>query len=176
MKNTTLFILTMLLPFLSLACSSSNTTDAVKITDKIDTEIFDGNPGLDIEIVEIADGSYGDTFRDQNIAIRSEKEYKSFWKELYEKRDPTPKRPSIDFSKNILLFTIRKQKPTGGYATQISKAVKTDNELAVKITNTDPGDNCMTTQALTTPFQLVKVKKVDKPIKFYEKTVKKDCN
>lgn len=171
--------LTALLPIifsalLLTACDLSGSTDS-DVIDDIDTEIFKNNSGTNIEFVEFKKGYYGNHYQDQNIVIRNADEFDTLWKNLFQNRKPIPDYPSINFSKKMLLFTMRKTKPNGGYTTQISKVVKTNNALAVKIDNTNPGDNCGVTQALTTPYQIVKIDKYDQAVEFYEKTTVQSC-
>lgn len=171
MKYFTVFISIIFFAFLVIACNSSSTTNS----NEIDTEIFKNNPDINIDVINVDEGYYVDYYRDQNIVIKNESELETLWNNLFQNRNPIPETPSVDFSENMLLFTIRATKPHGGFTTKISKVVKADGVLAVKINNTNPGDGCFTTQALTAPYQIVKIEKLDGPVQFYEKTAVENC-
>jgi hypothetical protein len=53
------------------------------------------------------------------------------------------------------------EKPTGGYAIEITRAAKTDRGIEVGYTEQTPAPGAMTIQALTQPFHIVRIPKSD---------------
>jgi hypothetical protein len=65
---------------------------------------------------------------------------------------------SVDFSAgDVVIFYSDGVKPTGGYAASIVSVVQIGRALSVATLLTSPGEGCITTDALTTPYALVKV-------------------
>jgi hypothetical protein len=65
---------------------------------------------------------------------------------------------SVSFSGgDIVIFYSDGVKPTGGYTASIVSVVQISRALSIATLLTSPGDGCITTDALTTPYALVKV-------------------
>ncbi len=66
-------------------------------------------------------------------------------------------------------------KNTGGYDIKIDKIITKGEKLLVQIVESSPGVNCMVTDAVSKPYEFVKIKKTDKEIDFDSKYITKDC-
>jgi hypothetical protein len=67
-------------------------------------------------------------------------------------------------------------KNTGGYDIKIDKISTKGDKVLVQVTETSPGANCMVTDAISKPYDFVKIKKTDAEFEFTTKYVTKDCN
>lgn len=65
--------------------------------------------------------------------------------------------PEIDFSKEYAIGVFAGQKPTGGYSIEVVSVTDEDAVRTVEVGLTKPGANCMVTEALTSPYQIIAV-------------------
>jgi hypothetical protein len=130
-----------------------------------------------ITIATIATGSYANnSVAGQHLVIRDQTAFEEFWNKLYANREPMPALPDIDFDKKMILGAVSETKPTGGYSVRLTKAGIRHGQLGVKVEKGIPGSDCVTTQALSTPYHLVQVQKLDIPVEFYYVEVEHDCS
>lgn len=99
--------------------------------------------------------------------IQSEEE----WNEQFSQSPP----PMVDFSKNTLLALFSGEKPSGGYFITVEEVVDVGDRVVVRVKQASPGEDCVTTQALTYPHTFVAIPKTDKPIEFESQTVVQNC-
>ncbi len=84
---------------------------------------------------------------------------------------------NIDFNTQVALYAQMGTQPSGGYHIHIIAVEDKCHYLEVRIENRQPGNGCLTTQALTFPHQLVTIPKShdSKPILFKEVFSKESC-
>jgi protease stability complex PrcB-like protein len=82
-----------------------------------------------------------------------------------------PPGPKVDFSKEMVLAVFMGSRPTGGYSIQIQEARVEKGKLRVTVVEKSPPPGTITTQALTSPFHFVAVKKSSLPVEW--RTVRK---
>ncbi len=111
----------------------------------------------------------------QRLVIRDREAWREVWKRIYAQRSPTPPLPEIDFAKEMLVVVAMGEKSTGGYGIIIDGASERDDRLAIKVRGISPGKGCMTTQALTAPVDIVRLKKTERPVVFRESETVHDC-
>jgi len=139
-------------------------------------KLADGEEAVDVETVTLKKGTFGNTdIEAQNVVIRNYDDFERLWQELYSGRAPMPEMPVIDFESEMVVAAFIGQKPHGGYTVEISDMILSE-ELAVKVITTKPGDSCMVTMAISAPYHLVKIPKVESPVKFYEVTEVNNCS
>lgn len=80
----------------------------------------------------------------------------------------------IDFSQTMVgLIAIPTE--SGGYVVQVKSIEKTGNQIVVSYEFSTPGQDCMTIQALSLPFQIVKMKRSEGEITFNRITKRSSC-
>jgi hypothetical protein len=136
-------------------------------------EFFEQAEKLNFEAVD--QGVYAN-LEEQNLAIKSEQQFKDFWASLHSNKKPLPDTPSIDFNNQMVLVSVMATKPSGGYGVAITKVGLLNDQIGVRVQNVKPGKNCITTAALTNPYHIVAISKSDKPIKFFEEKLTVDCS
>ena len=72
--------------------------------------------------------------------------------------------PEVDFKKEMVLAVFIGEKRTGGYSVEIKSAVEENGKLVVTVSETAPKPDAIVTQALTSPFHLVAVKRSALPV------------
>jgi hypothetical protein len=88
--------------------------------------------------------------------IRDDGAYARFWAGL-----GAGERPSVDFSRDVVIAVAAGQRNTGGHTIAVERVVRDGAGLAVTVVETQPGAGCMTTQQLTQPVDIVVVAAAD---------------
>lgn len=63
--------------------------------------------------------------------------------------------PPVDFARELVVVAAAGQKPSGGHTISVGRVTLNDGELLVEVVETTPGPDCVTTQALTQPVDVV---------------------
>src|SRR5262249_62379029 len=77
-----------------------------------------------------------------------------------------PPLPSVDFSRDMVVALFMGERPTGGYAIEVTRIERTAQGLSVHYRTSRPAPSATQMQALTQPFPLVTVPRVDDPATF----------
>ncbi|NQV72565.1 protease complex subunit PrcB family protein [bacterium] len=72
---------------------------------------------------------------------------------------------NVDFSQTMVGF-IAIPTESGGYIIEVKSVEKTGNEIIVSYEFSKPGQDCVTIQALSLPFQIVKIKRSEGVVRF----------
>jgi hypothetical protein len=102
------------------------------------------------------------------VVIRTEKEWEEFWR-LHKKPFLTEQQiPPVDFKHEMVIAVLSGEKRTGGYGIEITRVEENleKGQLEVFFLETHPSPKSMVIQALTQPYHIVKLKKVDVPLVF----------
>lgn len=107
----------------------------------------------------LAEGGYGRVQGGQRQVAyaATERAYNNLWNSLIGQGDP----PLIDFSKEGVLFLAAGERPTGGYGLSVTTIRREGDAIVVNAAVTPPPPDAMVTQAITSPFLVVAVPKID---------------
>ncbi len=105
----------------------------------------------------IAEGANASLSERKNFKIENREQLEQVWALAY--GQTTVALPSVDFEKYEVLAVFGGQKNTGGYTVAVKEIMDNEDTRRITITHTVPGSSCVTTQALTSPFQFVRVEK-----------------
>jgi hypothetical protein len=83
--------------------------------------------------------------------------------------------PEIDFDANVVVSLDMGQQPTGGHTIRVEQVQDTGEAIEVRVVATRAGDGCLTTQAVTRPFQLVRIPVDDQPVLIERYSRRSDC-
>jgi hypothetical protein len=134
----------------------ASATDVQQVTVPAETE------SVEEPVVESKDVSFGvlghgsvaeGVSKRKNYAIYSKEEYEKMWK----LSGNTNKMPTVDFKKGYVIAVFAGERPTGGYAISVEKVTDIGKERHVTVLLEKPGAGCITTQALTSPYQIIRV-------------------
>lgn len=89
--------------------------------------------------------------------VESERELLELWNRAYASRLDLPPLPDVSFQRETILAVFQGQQPTGGYGIEVSDVVIDGQELFVDLSFLEPAPDAMTTQALTSPWVLIRV-------------------
>ena len=97
------------------------------------------------------------------------------WDRFLGSLEPKPPVPSVDFGADRVLVVAMGLRFTGGFDIGIDSVVGCQAGTTVYLTARSPGPSCFTTQALTQPAQLVRVRRPVEPVTFQERDVVTPC-
>jgi hypothetical protein len=110
------------------------------------------------------------------VTIRDVEAWRKMWKQIYRRGpSPSPELPDINFSKEMVILAALGSRPTGGYAIFIESIYKRDGRLVIKVSSQSAGKNCMVTQAVTQPLDIVRIPKSGMPVVFIENEIIREC-
>ncbi len=110
----------------------------------------------------LSSGTMAVEMREQkNYRVLDEEYFVEVWQMAHGAGTPMP---SVDFTTHEVLAVFDGERPTGGYEIGIERILDQGDVREVRIMHTAPGASCITTQALTSPFQMVVVPKSDNTI------------
>jgi hypothetical protein len=75
---------------------------------------------------------------------------------------------SIDFDQSLVIGAFMGMQTTGGHGIAIDSVATHSDHVEVAVRSIIPGADCITTQAITYPYHLVRIAKPGKPILFKE--------
>ena len=113
---------------------------------------------LDFETVE--KGVYSGISQEKNLVSDSESEFRDIWNDIHLNRSEVPEIPEVDFKIKNIAAVFMGQKPTGGYAVNITGIEYGSGVLSVHYEYKEPSPGSMLTQAFTSPFHIVSFKSV----------------
>jgi PrcB C-terminal len=119
--------------------------------------------------------TYSGITKPLRVVIRDQDGWREFWKELFSRQQPVPPLPDIDFSREMLIVVAMGERNTGGFTIMVDAVYEKEKKLQVFVKSTGPGKNCMVTQALTQPVDIVRVLKSDHEVVFRETSVSINC-
>ena len=89
--------------------------------------------------------------------IRDQVTWEAVWRELQAGSDVVST-PAVDFAREMVVMVAAGQKPSGGHAVYVDGTSQgADGGLVLHVTETAPGTGCMSTMALTSPVDVVRV-------------------
>ena len=111
----------------------------------------------------------------ERTLIEDEAAWEAAWARVYANVLPQPSLPVIDFNRYSVILVALGERNTGGYAIEVTRLASTSDYLYAGITSTSPGSRCSTSQALTQPFDIVRIPRAHPPLVFAERSVEHEC-
>jgi hypothetical protein len=123
----------------------------------------------------IHSGVYSSITDKREVVVKNNDDYQKLMDELYSNLDQRPTIPEVDFNKNYVAAVFMGTRNTGGYSINVDKVIRRTNDLTVSVYETSPGKSCVVTESITYPYEIAKIPKIDKPVKFIRKQKVKEC-
>lgn len=111
-------------------------------------------PSKEVAFTELAQGTHSKEKRRVNYLIQSTSELTRLWSMI----DAAGSPPAIDFSTDSVIAVFAGEQPTLGHSIEVTR-VEDGEKRKVTIMFSKPGGSCVIGQALTSPYQIVKVSK-----------------
>ena len=123
-----------------------------------------------VSFATLAKGLASGVGQPTQIVVRSQHDWAALWSRHMRTPIAPPPPPSVDFSRDMVVGLFMGERPTGGYAIEITRIERTDQGLSVHYRTSLPDPSAIQTQALTQPFHLVTVPRVDDPVTFVDES------
>jgi hypothetical protein len=133
------------------------------VSKKAVTKDESAKEGTAMSFETIAKGYYSTHSDKGNYIVTNKDDFKKLWGETI---DDITAMQEIDFSKVIVIAVFQGNKSTAGYSIGITSIKENIDNVEVSIEETEPSSNSMAAQKITSPYQIVKFKKVDKQVIF----------
>jgi hypothetical protein len=143
--------------FIFVGCSSSQEKSAVNFT-------------------LIANGSNSGYVKKERIIIKNRADFQKMWENLYINFSEKPQLPDVNFSNQMILGVFFGEYTSGGGSIAVKSVDMYDDAVIVNIEEVTPGPNCVTTDVMTQPYQIVRIPKVISPLKFVTIHTVRNCN
>ena len=137
----------------------------------------EGNEGVVQEPIYavLAEGQTAGSITERaNYRIRSAEELAELWGMIYGPGGPLM--PQVDFSTKEVLAVFDGTHSSGGYDITVESVEDEALVRRVSILHTAPADDCVTTSAITSPFELVVVARSNATVERIERTETVACN
>lgn len=93
--------------------------------------------------------------------ITNEDQLLSFWNRAYGSQLTVPSLPEVDFRRETIVAAFAGTKPSGGYGLSVEKVTLEGNDVYIDLTETTPPADAITTQALTSPWVMLRILRGD---------------
>lgn len=98
---------------------------------------------------------------------------------IIEKQIPTKEGSDltkVDFRENTVIILAIGLRSSGGYKIETAKIINQGDKVVVFAKETSPGKKCLVPQMITTPYEIIKLAKINKPVSFEVEKVVRECN
>ena len=109
------------------------------------------------------------------LVITTQAAWQQFWTERFAAQQPMPPLPVIDFATEVIVAVTGGQKPTGGFAIRVESVTERGGELEALVVDTAPGAACGVTLAVTFPFDVIRVPRANRAVRFVERQATGSC-
>lgn len=106
--------------------------------------------------------------------VRDAAAWSALWARITRGQDPSSV-PAVDFGREMVLVAAMGRRATGGYTVTIEAVDEAGGEWVARVAEQSPGPRCGTTQAVTSPVDVVVVPHTDRPIRWVVRPVVHDC-
>lgn len=91
------------------------------------------------------------------LLVGKQDEFTSLWNRAYGSQLNVPPLPSIDFGRESIVAIFQGSQPSGGFGVDVASVSEENGELYLDVSFTSPPPGAITTQALTSPWVMVRV-------------------
>lgn len=104
--------------------------------------------------------------------ISSEKDWVAIWQERQGNVKTKVPHPRIDFDRHVVVVVAMGMKKTTGYSIEITRVVKTKDDIQIFLKKTVPAEDTFPVVKVTSPFVFARMEKPDRPVVFLDEVKK----
>lgn len=104
--------------------------------------------------------------------ITSTPDWVAVWMERQRNLQTKRLHPEIDFDRDVVIAVAMGQKKTGGYSVDITRVIRTKDDIRIYLKKTAPPDDAKLPAVVTSPFIFARMKKPDRPVVFLDEPKK----
>jgi hypothetical protein len=116
-----------------------------------------------LSMTTLARGGASRVVEPKEVVVRTAPEWEALWR-AHAGSDTG--RPAVEFPAQMVVGVFLGARQTGGYAVTITGVTLEDGTLVVRYAETAPGPDAIVAQVLTAPYHLVRVDRVEGPVRF----------
>ncbi|MGE5306680.1 MAG: protease complex subunit PrcB family protein [Alphaproteobacteria bacterium] len=126
------------------------------------------NTATEYPFVTLAKGSQSGVRERKFVVIKSESDWQALWSTHASLSVPPKKPPLVDFQTEMIVAVFAGEKSTGGYSIEITRIQEdtTKHALEFIVHESKPPPGAMVIQALTQPYHIVKLARIELPVTF----------
>ena len=113
-------------------------------------------------VTTVARGSNSGIEMRQEVVVRTADE----WRGLWSSHSPGETAPAVDLSKELVAAVFLGTRPTGGFGVDVVRARRDGDAVVVEYVERRPDPGLLVTQALTSPFHIVRLPRHDGAVRF----------
>lgn len=113
----------------------------------------------------VASGTYSSVTKPANLIFSDAKAFREYWEKI-QTATPKPRPPLLDFASCRVAVLQLGTKPTGGYGIRFDSVTADTSSITLRYTEIVPGPRDATTQALTSPYLVVKIPRTPSKVIF----------
>ena len=117
----------------------------------------------EVRPMSVARGGFSGIGNATEVVVRSNGDWEKLWKSHAAAQQPVP---AIDFAREMVVAVFLGSRPTGGFSVEIVGARREGEVLVVEYVERTPPADAVVTQALTTPFHIVRLDAHPGPVRF----------
>ena len=91
----------------------------------------------------------------QANVVTDRSELNELFKQITARQRPAPDMPTVDFTKNIVVYVARDPKPSGGYGLKVRSIKCSGGLMSVDLQEVNPQGNANQEQTITQPYVLL---------------------
>ena len=118
------------------------------------------------QVKTLAKGTFSGIQEPTQTVVTNQAQWTDLWAKHVAQKTPQPPAPEVNFDKETVIFVTLGRKNSGGYGVEITGVRRSGNTREILVSTTDPKPGGLTIQALTAPFHIVAVPRLQDPVKF----------
>jgi hypothetical protein len=99
----------------------------------------------------------------------------SFWTSLIPDPQATGPAPTVDFSQEMVIAAVMPLRPSSGYRIEIERVTEYADYIEAEVVERTPAAGCVVLTVITRPFDVIRVPRRNKPVRFVERTLETPC-
>ena len=111
-------------------------------------------------------GTFSGVQAAQNVVIKDKAAWSRLWADTHKNVSTAPALPEVDFASHMVIGVYQGEKPNGCQYSRITKVAVAGDKLVVNYTDHDKLVAMMCIQAISSPYHLATVKRVDAEVTF----------
>jgi hypothetical protein len=126
------------------------------------------NTATGYSFVTLGKGSQSGVRERKFVVIKSESNWQALWNSHVSMSVPPKQPPVVDFQTEMIVAVFSGEKSTGGYSIEISRIQEDSSKHALEVIvhERKPPAGAMVIQALTQPYHIVKLTRIELPVAF----------
>jgi hypothetical protein len=138
-------------------------------------------PGTSIPITRFRAEPYSFAFNSgveqpERLVVRDSAAWNTLWIRIHARQSPIPPLPTVDFTREMVVFASLGTRSSGGYSILLDSASEAGSgAIDVVVRSVSPGPRCGVTAALTEPVDIAKLPRRDTPVQFVERSETTNC-